>query len=452
MKTAIPFSSSNFALLFIGLTYILGYQVQQTDFYPLIIGYGVFFGAYVWVYRQISSINEIHFFIGVAILLRLILLFSFPNLSDDIYRFIWDGRLINAGVNPFTHLPSYYLTADAPSINGIHEVLFTQLNSPEYFTIYPPICQAVFAIATYLFPENIWASAFIMKLFLVSCEIGSIFLTLKLIGIHQAKGNATPTKAVLLYALNPLILLEISGNLHFEGAMIFFLLAAYFLLEKASSTEKKGFFILSSICFALSVASKLLPLMFLPFLIRYLGWKRSFLYYLIVGVSLLLLFFPLINGVFIANFGDSLDLYFRRFEFNASLYYVARWIGFQFVGYNLIAKIGPFFALLTLVSILTITYKGKSFSWQRLPLFFLAAIMIYLLGTTTVHPWYVSLPIVFCVFTRFRFPIVWSALIFLTYINYSYVEYYNNLWVVALEYLLLAVYFSWEWKKLRVNN
>ena len=74
----------------------------------------------------------------------------------------------------------------------------------------------------------------------------------------------------------------------------------------------------------------------------------------------------------------------------------------------------------------------------------LFAICLYLLFTTTVHPWYVALPVVLCLFTRFRFPILWSGLIWLTYFNYSGEVYEEKLWAVTVEYILVGLYAFWE--------
>ncbi len=97
-----------------------------------------------------------------------------------------------------------------------------------------------------------------------------------------------------------------------------------------------------------------------------------------------------------------------------------------------------------------VSKKGKihagDFDFKTLPEEWLFAITLYLICTTTMHPWYTALPIVLCVFTKWRFPIMWSGLIFLTYVNYSYEPYRENLWVVALEYLAVAAWFAWEWK------
>ena len=471
------------AAIFIGLTIHLGYNVQQSEFWKLCGGYLPFFILYLFVYQRCShqdvgtiqkSVsfaflypnpegkstrktpfsstfphpdpkgqsagktpfsfeqpqNTLYFFISVSILLRLILVFAFPGLSDDIYRFVWDGRLLLNGHNPFDQLPVDYM-AGSERIPGLTAELYAELNSPNYFTIYPPVCQAIFAGACWLFPQSVYGAAVVMKIVFLLLEIGSILLLLKLLRHFQL-----PEKRVLLYALNPLIIIELVGNLHFEAAMVFFLLLAFWLLVK-------GKWQWSAVAMALSITSKLLPLMFLPLLIRRLAWRKSILYFSLTGFVLLLLFFPLLNGVFLSNFGDSLNLYFQKFEFNASVYYISRWVGYLWVGYNPIQYVGPVLALLSCLGILFIAWRKKDISWAHFPVAMLWCITCYLLLTTTVHPWYLSLPIVCCVFSRFRYPIVWSGFIMLTYVNYSYPVYQENLWVVALEYLAVLSAVFW---------
>lgn len=422
------------AIPLIALTVGLGFFVQQSDFIPIISQFGIFFFLYIFIYKYTNEKSKIEFFIGVSILLRFLLIFALPNLSDDVYRFIWDGRLLVNGHNPFDFLPSYYLE-NSISIPGINEALFNKLNSPEYFTIYPPVAQGIFAFACWLFPNSIIGSAITMKVFLFLCEVGSLFFIKKLLDHFHL-----PAKNILLYALNPLIIIELCGNLHFEATMICFLLSAVFFLVKNKIT-------LSAFSIALSIASKLLPLMFLPFLIKRLGWKKSIQYFAIVGVVIVLLFTPLLSGTFFNNFGTSLDLYFQKFEFNASIYYVIRWVGYQVVGYNWIQSIGPALAMIVLLGILTVTFLEKNFNWKNLFEKMLFAICFYLAFATIVHPWYVSLPVMLCLFTRFRFPILWSGLIFLTYMNYSYDEYFENLWMVGIEYLLVFSFLIYELTK-----
>ncbi len=414
----------------------LGYKVQQSDFQDLLLFYIPCFLAYVFVFHFVKEKTIIWSFIVLGILLRFLLIFSFPNLSDDIYRFIWDGRLAVNGINPFNYLPSYFIENQI-AISGISIELFNELNSPNYYTIYPPVCQGIFTAACWLFPESLIGSAAVMKFFMFAFECGSIILIIKLLRHFRL-----PLKNVLLYVLNPLVLIEIMGNLHFEGAMVFFLLLTVWLMVKNRLT-------LSAIAIAFSIASKLLPLIFLPFLIRRLGWKKSVHYFGIVGIVLLLLFSPLMNGLFIQNFSSSLDLYFQKFEFNASIYYLLRWLFKLLTSYNQIATIGPLLGLFVLAGVILYAFKERLPNSGNLFQAMLFGICLYLFLATTVHPWYVFLPLVLSIFTRFKFPIVWSGLIILTYINYSYSVYFENLWVVGLEYTIVFAYLFWELSKFK---
>lgn len=428
---ASPFSHWLLAGLFSLFILSLGYGPGQSDFGWIAGLHGGAFLAFLAIYRIAGSKPSLYFFLGLSILLRLLLLGAFPQLSDDIYRFIWDGRLINNGLNPFSRLPAYYMQ-EGKELPGLSPELFAQLNSPEYFTIYPPVAQATFALACWFFPGSIMGATVTMKLFLLVFETGSLFLMLKLLGRW-----GFPEKGVLLYALNPLILIEVMGNLHFEGAMIFFLLLSLWWLAE-------GRWAASAVALAFSVASKLLPLLFCFFLIRRLGWRRSIGYFALMGGVLLLLFAPLLGSAFFSGMGSSLRLYFQRFEFNGSIYYLLRWAGYQLSGYNLIKHIGPALAAGTFLGILAAALFSRSRDWRSLPALMLSAICLYLAFSPTVHPWYAALPLALAPFTRFRFPVLWTALISLTYINYSYPEYREHLGVVALEYLLVYGVALWE--------
>ena len=151
--------------LFLALIAGLGYGPAQSDFFWIAGLHGSAFLLFLFVYHKVNSPAALYFFLGVAVVARLLLIGAFPQLSDDIYRFIWDGRLINQGVNPFAQLPAYYMQ-EGTQLPGLSPELFAQLNSPEYFTIYPPVAQAIFALACWLFPHSIFGSAVVMKVFL----------------------------------------------------------------------------------------------------------------------------------------------------------------------------------------------------------------------------------------------------------------------------------------------
>jgi hypothetical protein len=369
--------------------------------------------------------------------------FAFPNLSDDVYRFIWDGRLLVQGINPFSHLPSYYIENQA-TISNIDTSLFLKLNSPDYFTIYPPVCQSIFWLACFLFPNNELSSMLVMKCFLFVCELGSFYFILKL--LQQQKLDKI---RFFWYALNPLIILEICGNLHFEGAMICFLFGAlYFLFESNNETypPKKAlrFLVLAAFFFALSVASKLLPLLFLPLLWRYLGLKKGAMFQLLVGIFCAMLFLPLLNTTVLQNMSSSLGLYFQKFEFNASLYYLLKPIGTWIYDYNPRILIGRTLSILTIIGIIFLAFRQQKNDTTSLFSNLLFAFVLYLCCSSTVHPWYLSMALALSLFTGHRFVLLWSGLIFLTYSHYNGGGFKENYLYILGEYSVVFGYFLYS--------
>lgn len=423
----------------------LAYWPAQSDFAWILGLYLPAFLGYLWLCKRHTPL-PLRFYLGLAVIARMLIVPSMPQLSDDVYRFIWDGRLLLNGINPFEHLPAYYQALPDPP-TGLTSALFQKLNSPEYFTIYPPVAQAVFGFSCWLAPESIYGSTLLMKGCLFLADVGTVLLLPRLL-----KAVGVEPRHALWYLLNPLIIVETIGNLHFEGVMAFFLVLSFWWLHQKKWWQ-------SAVAMALAIATKLLPLLFLMFFIRRLGWKRSLLYFGVLGTALLFLFAPLLGEAFFSGFGSSLDLYFRRFEFNASAYYVLRWAGYQLTGHNQIAIIGPWLAAGTFLGITglalrdAVRYKQEEAVFSlRLPALCLAAVMLYLAFTPTVHPWYVALPVLLCTFTTYRFPVLWSGLIILTYLNYSGGAYQERLWVVTLEYLLVGGFAGWEWWQQKKRN
>ncbi len=140
----------------------------------------------------------------------------------------------------------------------------------------------------------------------------------------------------------------------------------------------------------------------------------------------------------------SIGLWFGKFEFNASVYYMVRWIGFQTKGYNVIETAGKILPTITFVVVIFLTFIRKNGAMQSLIKSMLFGIYVYLLLSTTVHPWYLAIPLFLSVFTRFRFVLLWSLLVILSYSAYSNAQYDENIWLVALEYMVVIGYFLYE--------
>ena len=361
---------------------------------------------------------------AAAILFRLILLFAMPQLSDDVYRFVWDGRLLAHGYNSYLYLPSHILHTPIAVACGLDEGLFRQLNSPNYFTVYPPLNQALFGLASWLSPTSLLGNVVWLRVPIILAETGSLWLMIRLL----RRLGMNPNLA-LVYGLNPLVILELTGNLHFEAVMIFFtLLAAWLLVNQRWA--------LSAGMLALAIGTKLLPLLLLPLVIRRIGWKPGILYSVLTGVLTAALFAPFASLELVRNVFSSINLYFQKFEFNASVYYVLRAIGYWIKGYNAIERIGLWLSITTTLSILWIAFR-----WRRpsAAVQLVAILTLYLGFATTVHPWYVTTLVAASVFAPFRYPLVWSALIPLSYFTYYVQPYQENLWLTIVEYGLVLV-------------
>lgn len=405
--------------------YLLGYEVPRQNFGQLVLLFSLAFACYWFLARKLDLKTGML----AALIFRLTFLFSLPALSDDYFRFLWDGRLFAAGENPFQHLPDFYRQNNFRGIPGLNLNLYAGLNSPHYFTVYPPVCQFIFALAGWLSPENNAVGVWLMRLFILAAEAGTLWLLPKLLGQFRLQ-----KEKALWYALNPLVIVELTGNLHFEALMIFFTLGAFYLLGR-----KQYHF--SALSLSLAVCSKLLPLMLLPFLIRHLGVKKGLVYCSLTGIGFLILFLPFLDSKLIAHFSNSLNLYFQKFEFNAGIYYLVRWLGFYLSGYNQIALIGPLLSAFVFVGVLLLAVFGKVQNTFSLLRYFMVALTLHFLLATVVHPWYLTTLVALGTLSNLRFPLVWSGLAILSYAAYKTNAYTENPWLLFLEYggLFLAL-------------
>lgn len=337
-----------------------------------------------------------------------------PALSDDIFRFLWDGTLLANDINPYGLLPADALQAYPYLFN---EDAYNSLNSPDYYTVYPPVNQYLFALAALVGKEHLLATN-VLRMILLVGELVSYWLLARLVR-HP--------KATLAYWLNPLIIIEICGNLHFEGLIVTGLLSFVYFFKKGKWIS--GFFL------AMAVAIKLLPLIYLPSVIfrKKTVWSIKF-----ISIFLAVLIFssiPLISIELVQGMASSLDLYVRSFEFNASTYYVLRAIGYWITGYNEIHVIGPTLAIATFVGIMILSWKYRN---AQLETVMLICLTLYLLLSTTVHPWYIIPLVPLGLISGFYYPIIWSCAVFVSYFGYTKQGYELPVVWIGTEYLILA--------------
>jgi len=343
--------------------------------------------------------------LAVAVGLRLLFLFSPPQLSDDLYRYLWDGSNLLQGVNPYATAP-----ADAgPS--PAHSAILSRINHPDHVTIYPPAAQLVCAGGAAL-----GGTLTGIKVFLVLFDIGLCILLILLL-----KRLEMPAWRAVLYAWNPLPVLEIASSGHVDGAGLTLLIGALYLLvmhrpRSSGNVPESWPFLLSGSLAASACLVKLFPLVLAPVLFMLVPKKRRLSFaagFISILAALMIPFLP-----HLANMAVSLDIYARNWEF----------AGFAFNTLRTLTGSGTSARLLLLSCFLLVIFfvvirlyggrhQGASSgisARQALEACYAIA-MAFLLLTPTLQPWYALCLTVFLPFCPGPVGLVLCWVVFLTY-------------------------------------
>ena len=189
------------------------------------------------------------------------------------------------------------------AFTGINKLYagMTDLNARHYSN-YPPINQILFALSAVLGGGSVVGSMIVLRLIIILADLGMLFFGRKLLqNLNRANHLA------FWYFLNPLVIIELTGNLHFEGVMLFFFIWAIYLLSKNK-------WLWASPVYAISIMVKLVPLIFLPILVKYLGLKKSAIFYILVIAGCIMLLLPFYSSVFVDNYTETVGLWFSNFE------------------------------------------------------------------------------------------------------------------------------------------
>lgn len=368
--------------------------------YPSLVGAGVvpflcsFCAAglaYVLALKLIEKENPSPAIIWIfAVLFRLILLLTPVTLSEDVYRYIWDGHLLNSGINP------YAAVVNSPLLDPFSTPLRERVNYPWLATPYLPAAQLYFGLVEWIAPQT--PQAF---------QVGAVLLDLAAAGlvmVSLTKLNISG-KAILVYLWNPLVVVEFSHGAHIDVLMVFFMAAGLWSLVSG----KRGGVWLSALAWAAAVLVKGWPILSAPLFASRWGIKRLVLFGLVITIPLAL--FAVEAGW---GFGDTaggqgvfgaVRVYTTAWKFNAGLYHwlekglgatIARWISLLLPGLvGFLLGVKAWFNEVAYQSDLTARNRVL-IRWVMLPF------SLFLLLTPTVHPWYLALVFVLL-------PFFWSA-------------------------------------------
>ena len=272
---AFAIAAGALALSMIGGAFALFAEEHDTVVY-LTLAQGALYAVFAWLlWHDKSRFTErrnrgcLLYLLGLAVFMRALLLFAPPH-STDIYRYIWDGRVQADGVNPYRYVP-----ADPALAQLRDNAIYESVNRKEYApTIYPPMAQVVFFLAT-----RISESVAMMKAAMLAFEAVAIFALIELL-----KARRLPTVLVSLYALHPLAVWEIAGSGHVDIIAIACMLLALLAAEK-------GMRFASGAALAAGVLTKYLPLTLTPSLYRRWDWRMPAAF----AATVLLLYLPYLS-------------------------------------------------------------------------------------------------------------------------------------------------------------
>lgn len=402
--------------------------------------------AMMWLTRGTMSGRRsgFGFVIGAALVFRVVVAFGEPALSDDVYRYVWDGRVQLHGFHPYAHAP------DDPALEGLRDGDWEKINHPQLKTIYPPVAQMLFLTLAAL-----GAGPFGFRLVL-----GLIDFAVVLALTYLLRRLRLPRDRVVLYAWNPLAVIETAGSGHVEPLGIaLVVLAAAWIIDRRPGV--------STLALGGAVHAKLVPLLLVP------GYLRRYRMREVLLLALVLVGLILPYALTGPAVGAGLFAYAERWEFNSSVYGCVETL-FQALhtGENLKPAIGwlqgifdvswipwggvyrwawpPFLARVVvglglLAWVLRLTFK-PGLDAARESFLVLAGLLVL---SPTVYPWYVLWVLPFAA-TYLSWPwLAFAALVVLSYVGQGEALPW---WVLWVEYLTLFGLFAGGAVKRRIDR
>ena len=378
--------------------------------------------------------------LGFALLFRVVFLFSSPIQEDDFYRYLWDGKVIASGLNPYGVAPSSVEEEQAGTQpyrailkqDEAFGIILARVNHPWVPTIYPPLAQGIFGLAAFVAPGSLWGLRILFLLF----DLSICFLLINI--LHRLQLNEA---LVLVYAWSPLVIKETINSTHYDVIPTFFLMLAVCAL--LHQWKKAAF-----VSLALAILGKLYPLLLAPFFLwrvkESVGWSRACEGIAILSVVIFAGYAPFL-GVG-AGLWQGAVTFVEQWQTNSFLFPLLatlvknRWMANGVMGLVL----GGLLFLLSRRHDLT---DDPSFLWGNFVV--LGALFLF---SPVGDPWYFVWLTPFLCFFPMRSWILLSGLLGLYYLSFYFM--YHDMketfrWVVVVEYLPFYGMLIYEWYSTR---
>ncbi len=333
-----------------------------------------------------------------------------PGADEDIYRYLWDGRLERLGYNPYIVVPS------DPAANALHTVETRKLNNPDLPSPYPAGAQLFFRAVT-----AIHESTFALKVAFVICESAIALVLLDVLRYSRQGAHL-----VLAFAWNPLLAIEVAGSGHID------IVGALFLLVSAAALARR-WRAAAAVGLGLAVSVKFLPIVLLP-----LYWKRIRIRDAALAAALVgLLYLPFLNHGRIPI--GSLGTYVQNWRFNGPVFAALDQVALP----QLLAAVALFAGLATATWLRRAAPESSlyAFAWP------MAASLVC---APAVFPWYLLWLLPFLTSSSTLLIIVWTVSIIPVYVEWhmhALGRPWGPLpgWVMPLEYGCVAIAAAMIW-------
>jgi alpha-1,6-mannosyltransferase len=348
---------------------------------------------------------------------RLILLWTPPVLSDDLYRYVWDGKVQTARINPYLYAP------DAQELSHLRDdAIFPRINRPWARTIYPPGAQWLFLGIAAVRPDSVR----FLKAAIAAVDMLTIVLLMWLL---RATGVASGR--AILYAWHPLPVFELAGSGHVDGLMLPFLLLSllFFVFRREA---------LSGALLGAAAAIKLYPALLLPALVRRSGPRLL----MAAGATAALLYFP-----YVATAGRHVLGFLPQYLSDSGERFnpgpgglLAYSLG------SLVARpMQVAYGILAMALLLVLWRAGRrdEESLDAAVGELLLACGVFVTFAQTVHPWYLLWILPLLALRPEGCWIYLSGAIALSYVMYAKDDFRMPTWVVVLEYLPFYLLALW---------
>ncbi len=338
-----------------------------------------------------------------SLIFRLTLLPMTP--SDDVYRYLWEGRLQLNWINPYSHAP------ESSSLENLRDGFFSAINHKHMAAIYPPLTLMLFATADYVSHTIIS-----MKSVFLVFDVLSIFMLLRFLSIM----GKDPVN-VLVYAWSPLVLTSFAARGHCDSLQIFLVILAMYLCA-----VRKGLGSIVSI--GLAAMSKFIFIIIAPFLM-----PDKKLKYVMVLLSLIAVLYLPYAGAGTGLF-STLFHFGSQYHFNDSVHFLIFCLCIGSLPASRIITVMIFGAVLLFLykRYFNTKYNEQDINNSVINFAFLS-IGTFLILTPTLHPWYLTWIIPFLCFNKNRAWLVLTGTVvcyyFMNHELFSVMVLYNNEWV-----------------------